>query len=166
MTKKWLWLTIGAVAAVGFVAGLVVAQEPPLYPYLPEKYSLAYVPTLAEWSVLHLTARQNNEAYLTSRLIKKSCTATALGSHLRVQVETETQAGWNTYLGKGRFSCSDQEVRTAYEEAADGSAVSIIDWVRLYFAGISDENVRIHFRIRGDDVGTWQGGKMTLEGEE
>ena len=43
MSKKWPWLTIGAVAVGGFVAGMVVAQEGDL-DFLPAHYSESHTP--------------------------------------------------------------------------------------------------------------------------
>ena len=162
MSKKWLWLTIGVVAVGGFVAGVVVAQEARKYPYLPEKYSEAYTPTLAEWRGIVLCSICNSSSYLTDRLLRCSMVAVAKPAHLFVNVDTKTQPGWNTYLGNGRFSCSDREVRAAYEEAAAEG----MQFVWVLFPEISESDVQIEFQIQGALVGTWQGGKMTLEGEE
>ena len=166
MTKKWLWLTIGAVAVGTFVAGLVVAQEGLLYPYLPDVYSERYIPTLAEWRALDLTAHWNYEGGLTERLIRTSLEASALDRDLVLLVGTKPQPNWPVY-SNGRFTCSDREVRAAYQEAADSlGSPCIMATVRNHFPGIADKDVQIQFFIDGGEVGTWQGGKMTLEGEE
>ena len=163
MSKKWLWLTIAVVTAGAFTAGWVLAQEDRRFPYLPEKYELAYVPTLAEWRALWFTAYQNCTDALSDGLVKTSANIhLADPSCLKVEVDTETQSGWDVYLGNGRFSCSDGEVRAAYEEAAEELMVPL----RFCFREIADDDVRIAFAIKSSPVGTWQGGKMTLKGEE
>jgi len=166
MTKKWLWLTIGAVA-VAFVAGVVVAQEGLKYPYLPAEYSELYLPTKAEWRGMQLTANQNCEGSLSDKLIKTHLQTFVLPTGIILSVDTKPQPGWNVYLGNGRFSCSDREVRAAYAEAADrGSGTDIMNLVRLSLPGIADEDVVMHFYIRGGSVGTWTDGVMTLVGDE
>ena len=162
MTKKWLWLTIGAVA-VAFVAGVMAAQEGLKYPYLPAEYSEPYLPTGAEWRALTLTVRLNGEGELSDKLIRKRLQAHALTFSLVLSVDTDAQPGWDGYLGDGRFT-SDSEARAAYAEVADGDfwEGGLMHWVRVYFPEVADEDVKIHFRIRDHAVGTWQGGKMTL----
>ena len=161
MSKRWLLLIIVAVAVVGFGAG-VVAKEGLKYPYLPEKYSDHYVPTLAEWKELKLVAYKNRVGTLTSRLIKDGLSAYLLEQYLSLVVGTETQPSWKVYRGNGRFSCADREIRAAYQEAAE----KLVRDVRIYFPGIAEKDVQIDFFILGAPVGTWQDGKMTLEGEE
>ena len=161
MSNKWLWLIIVAVAGGGFMAGMVVAQERRKYPYLPMEYELAHISTWAEWAALCFTAHYNSEECLSGRLVKTGLNV-YLEDCLDLLVGTNTQPDWNVYLGSGRFSCSDREVRAAYEEAAE----KLMKHVRVWFSGIADEDVRIDFEILGSEVGTGQGGKMTLEGEE
>ena len=78
------------------MAGAAVAQEGLIHLYLPKEYSEAYIPTRAEWQALQLTAHENDEGRLTSRLLKRSCSAMARGSYLDLIVDTDTPPGWNT----------------------------------------------------------------------
>ena len=87
-------------------------------------------------------------------------------SGLELLVGTQTQPEWNMYRGDGHFSCSDREVRSTYQEAADGGEDSIMASVYTFFPQIADKDVTIVFFINSSPVGTWHGGKMTLEGEE
>ena len=166
MNKNRLWLTIGVVT-VAFVAGGVVAQEGLRYPYLPAEYSEPLIPTKAEWRELSLSAELNYEGALTEKLVRTHFDANVMPEGLIILVDTKTQPSWNVYRGNDRWSCSDRELRAAYEEAADStSSASIMPWVRLFFAGIADNDVEIRFHIKGGPVGTWTDGIMTLAGEE
>ena len=159
MSKRWLWLTIAAVA-VAFAAGWGIAQEDREYPYLPAEYSEAHTPTLAEWTEVEFNAYWNCAGYLTDRLNKINCTVLAFPWGLDVDVETETRPEWNMYEGDGDFLCSDEEVRATYAEAAE----EIMDWLIIDFE-IAAEDVEIDFYIEGAGVGVWEGGEMTLAGE-
>ena len=113
---------------------------------------------------LELTAYSNNTDFLTERLQQTSFTAYwHFDTHeLHLFVDTRPQPDWPTYLGNGRFSCSDREVRAAYEEAA----TNVMERVRYYFPRITDRQVTIDFAVLGAPVGTWRGGRMVLEGEQ
>ena len=161
MSKRWLWLTIAAVA-VAFAAGWGVAQEDQEYPYLPAEYSEAYIPTMAEWREMEFNAFWNCEGPLTDRLKTISCRVLAMAGGVVVYVDTKTRPEWDMCEGNGDFSCPAEEVRATYAAAAEGLARS----VRINFEEIADENVQIRFSIHGHNVGVWQGGEMTLAGEE
>ncbi len=132
------------------------------YPYLPEQYDQPYATTLAEWHILRFTAAYNGEGYLTDKISRDSLVAAAHLTHVDILVGTHPQPAWNVYREKGQFNCPQREVRAAYDDAAR----ALMQSVRTYFPGISDQRVRIEFFIRGAAIGIWQGGKMTLEGEE
>ena len=170
MTNKWLWLTIGAVV-VASVAGVVAAQEGLKYPYLPAEYSEPSLATEAEWRALVLTVRlssfkgacSTDSSAKSAKLILRDIQVHALTPWLMLSVDTDAQPGWDGYLGNGRFT-SDSEACAAYEEVAEDDfwEGGLMTWVRVYFPEVADEDVKIHFRIGGHAVGTWQGGKMTL----
>lgn len=136
-----------------------VAQQ---YPYLPEFCGQSYISTFAQWQILRFTAAYNSERYLTDKLIQESISAEVFSTHLDIIVSTHPQPTSNLYRGEGQFDWPEHEVRTAYHEA--GRAV--MQQLRTYFPAISGQDVRIYFFIRGAPVGTWQGGNMTLAGEE
>ncbi len=139
----------------------LVRPEARRHTYLPARYSNPYVPTLAEWQALELTARDNKQRWLTSKLVGVSLSAYPMEEGLRVLVDTETQPGWAMHLGGGRFACSDREIRAAYESAAR----AVMESVRLSFPEVADKDVQMTFGIRGSLVGRWQNGSMSLEGE-
>lgn len=169
MTPKWLWLIIGVVA-VAVVVGVVVmpevgrlSQQVGLkYPYLPAEDSQEYIPTKAEWKALVFTARVNAQSQLTEKLFSNQSQLRARPTDLWLHTGTQATPKWPVALGGGRFSCSDREVRAAYEEAAD----VIMKSVRASFPSVSDKNVKIRFSEAESIIGTWTDGKMTLEGEE
>lgn len=173
MNKKWLCLTIVGMAAAGFAAGLVVAQEGLKYPYLPERYSQPASITEAEWCAAQLIGWFNTRVIQTTRLKMTGCTVFAEPAAqvsdaygydqpgLFLSAVTETQPGWHTYQGIEGFSCPDQEVRAAYQEVAKHA----MGHVRGRFPEIADKDVRIGFIIQGDVVAWWEDGKMTLLGE-
>ena len=74
MSKKWLWLAVGVMIVGASSAGWVVAQEERMMPYLPQKYSEPYTPTLAEWHALKLMAQLNTGSrYLSGPLVVEWC---------------------------------------------------------------------------------------------
>lgn len=117
---------------------------------------------MAEWQALKLTAYSNTEVGVTDRLIRTSCAALTLPSGLNLIVDTRTQPAWDVYLGNGQFACPDREVRAAYQEAVE----PIIRYTHAFFPEIADKDIQIDFFMHNSEVGSWQGGKMTLEGEE
>lgn len=126
-------------------------REARQYPYLPQEYSEPYTPTLAEWETVRLNATGPTGG-VTDKLIIESTHAYLCEDSLELSVNIHPQPG--VVLGEEGFA--------PYFEAAD----EIMKLVRLSFSGIADEDVQIHFFIRGSAGPTWQGGKMTFEGQE
>ena len=164
MTKKWLWLTIGAVAVVGFVAGMVVAQEEEWdLDFLPAYYSESYTPTLVEWRKVQFNAFETREAFLTDRLRQTNCVLYLDEWGINLTVRTSTEPDWDMYLGDRDWACSEEEVKTTYAEAAE----EIVDSVRNYFPEIADEDLHVVFYIEGSSwpVAVWEDGE-TFVGNE
>ncbi len=71
MTKKWLWLTIGAVGLAGFGVGLVVAKPCPRYELLDEPNEVgapaAQVPTLS----VHVSIEAEQFKAVTRDVVKR-----------------------------------------------------------------------------------------------
>ncbi len=160
MSKKWLWLTIGAVAVVGFVAGMVVAQEGD-FDFLPAYYAESHTPTLVAWREVQFNAFEDRELYLTDRLAQTSCALFVEDWGIDLEVGTSTEPDWDMYLGDGYFACSDEEVTTTYAEAAE----EIADVVRDYFPELADEDLYIEFYIEDAIVAAWEDGE-TFVGDE
>ena len=160
MSRKWLWLTIGAVAVGGFVAGMVVAQEGD-FDFLPAYYSESHTPTLVAWREVQFNASETYEAYLTDRLWKTSCVLDVNNYGMVMRVGTSTTPDWDMYLGDEAFACSDEEVMATYAEAAE----ELADVVRDYFPEIADEDLQMWFFMEDEMVALWEDG-ATLVGEE
>jgi len=159
MSKKWLWLTIAAVA-VAFVAGMVVAQEED-FDFLPAYYMESHIPTLVAWRELEFNAYEDREAYLTDRLAQTSCALYVEEWGIDLEVGTSTEPGWDMYLGDGDFACSDEELIATYAEAAE----ELADSVRDYFPEIADEYLCMNFYMEGEIVAQWEDGE-TYVGDE
>jgi len=130
-----------------------------------------HIPEIAELKVLEMNAWLNTDAYgLTDKLVTKSFRAelvrlpqeeegySAYG--IRAMVDTKTQPRWNTYLGAGRFSVSDREIKVAYEEAAEALLSDITNFLPIWRS-----NLEITFQIDTNYVGTWKNGVMQLVGD-
>ena len=160
MSKKWLWLTIGAVAVVGFVAGMVVAQEGD-FDFLPAYYAESHTPTLVAWREVQFNAFEDRELYLTDRLGQTSCALFVEDWGIDLEVGTSTEPDWDMYLGDGDFACSDEELIATYAEAAE----ELADSVRDYFPEIADEYLCMNFYMEGEIVAQWEDGE-TYVGDE
>ena len=162
MSKKWLWLTIAAVAVGGFAAGMVVAQEEEWdFDFLPASYAESHTPTLVEWREVQFNALEPRRAYLTDRLRQIRCVLSVTEWGIALVVYTSTQPGWDMYLGDGAWACSDEEVKTTYAEAVE----EIADSVRNYFPVADDEALNIEFWIEDRVVAGWEYGIMYVGDE-
>lgn len=175
-------VTAGAVSAFAMMTAatlLLLVIVPRSYPFPLMLFLAAMLPFAAGivtaavvWGhSLEFTGHANSPppwcatsgGYLTNCLQWEWCSGTRRpDSRLELLVDTRTQPDWNTYLGEGRFNCSDREVGAAYEEAGK----QLMQRVSWYFPVLDVEKVTIEFFIMGVPVGTWQAGKMTLAGEE
>ena len=146
-------------------------RQPALGDFYPDDVVLNFdslIPTWYQWDMLDMIARLNTSGYgLTERLHM-----TAFNAHfdadagpndvrIRASVNTETQPGWNYHMGQGRFSISDREVRSAYQEAGEAALKAM----NIYFPYDGPQQVAITFRINGYLVGEWHNGVMKLAGE-
>ncbi len=182
MGKKWLWPTVVAVALV-FVIGWVVAQEERPVPYLPQKYSESYAPTLAEWHAIKLMAQLNTGSrYLSGPLVVEWCVVANPLQHpeeLFLWVDMGFQRTGGVFFG-GRHGQPERleppwqegELSRLYEALGgketmcEEAAAKVMETVRIYFPEIADKDVKIYFTMLGKALGTWQGGKTTLAAEE
>jgi len=132
------------------------------YSYLPGDSEL-YIPTWADWQRVRSNAAQNTQGFLTERLQKRMYRLTQGYECQVVQVDTWPQPDWlDAYKGKGRFSCSDRELRATYEEAAEAAMVV----VKSYFPQATTKNTQVHLSVMGYPVAVYDNGELTLEGEE
>ncbi len=182
MSNKWIWLTVVTVALL-IMVGWVVAQEKQLLPYLPQKYSESYTPTLAEWHALKLMAQLNTGSrYLSGPFIVEWCVVANPLKHpeellLRIDMAFQRTAGM--FIG-GRHEHPERlepvrqegalagiyEALGGKEAVCEEAAAKVMDTVRIYFPEIADKDVKVYFTMLGKALGTWQGGKTTLAAEE
>ena len=144
--------------------GVVAIYNPQEVPVMTMEQD-SFVPQKDVWWALYLTAYYNGKCGLTEKLQQESFTvmpSTVDGLKLAAFVGTTCQPFWDFYLGQGRFSASDREVRVAYEEA--GNYV-FEKRIQLAFPQVSKNEVKITFFIQGYEVGTWRNGVMKLKGE-
>ena len=126
--------------------------------YLPNAYNGTVTLTYADYYALVLTAYYNNTSAMTDKLIKTSFWCVIGESSIDIVVDTMVSDNWNVYSSGGVFTASDREVRLAYQEAGD----YIMKIVLEQFVGVTNQDVRIIFRIEGYLVGVYQGGIFAL----
>lgn len=131
------------------------------YSYLPGDSEL-YIPTWADWQRVKANAAQNSEQYLTDRLKRTNFVLTQGENEQIAIVDTEPQPEWfDAWKGKGRFNCSDRELRATYQEAAEATMII----VKNYLSDATTNNTMVALTIHGYAVGTYRDGKLSLEGE-
>ena len=117
-----------------------------------------------------LNAEKNTSGYLTEKLVKTALVASYSWNQetknydVQLQVDTDPQPVWSSiYLGTGRFSVSDREVRQAYQEAA----LYVLNLAERYLKDTfpAGYGMKIDFTIKGFSVGTYCDGQMSLAGE-
>ena len=126
--------------------------------YLPNAYNGTVTLTYADYYALVLTAYYNNTGVMTDKLIKHSFWCVVGESSIDVVVDTMVSDSWKVYSSGGVFTASDREVRLAYQDAGD----YIMKIVLEQFTGVTNQDVRIIFRIEGYLVGVYQGGIFAL----
>ena len=127
------------------------------------------IPNKIDWAIVAMNAETNTAGYLSDKLVKTVFNSRYTWNQAKstyevsVQVNTETQPIWNNYLGTGRFSVSDREVKQAYQEAA----AYVITTLGRYLDQVMPNGYSpiINFTIKGYSVGTWRDGEFTLDGE-
>lgn len=129
----------------------------------------AFIPNKTQWAILKINSENNVESYLSDKLIKKSFVVSYYFdtndniNKISVVVDTITQPIWNYYIGTGKFSVSDREIRLAYIEAGNYIQKEIIiPQLNILF---DKYDLNIIFTMKGYSIGTWTNGDMKLSGE-
>lgn len=166
-TKKVIMIGI-LISVIAFLGGRLSLSETnkmKMYPLLSDGFNQPYLPTKADWKCLDMVANNNSEAAITDKLTRISFNAILMRDKMFILVDSKTQPTWDFYLGKGRFSISDREIKVAYQEASE----KILKELRNYFpmpdSGLDDNEIEIMFYINGATVGNWKNGVFKLEGE-
>ncbi len=127
-------------------------------PYLPEALSQEAKVSVAELAAMRVTAYYNCPGTLTTRLVRQSARCFLGTTSIDLFVDTRTQPGWDTHLGAASFGVSDAEVAAAYAEAG---AVAM-EWLARFFPGVSPQNMRAIFSVKGYQIGVYSAGRFTI----
>lgn len=138
--------------------------EPALseYPYLPDRYGEAYIPSVADWQAVRLTALGASTTRLTENFSRQHVTCFPGPKGLELTLDLLPEPTWKYYAGGGKFSAPAATVKPELEKAITES----LRLVRAFFSEVKDENLNIRVYVRSENVGVWQGGKLTLNGEK
>jgi len=128
------------------------------YAYLPDSLNADADVSVAEFAAVRFTAYYNCPGNLTSRLMRQSARCFLGTNSIDLFIDTVTQAYWNTHVAGSRFSVGDDQVIRAYAEAGDVA----MDWLRRFFPGVDDRNMRIIFSIKGYQIGVYSCGEFVI----
>lgn len=136
-------------------------------------FSQSFIPSISEWNLLKFVADNNSDQYLTDNLImysirmdeKWSFSDNEITRKLQFYVNTRPQPNWDDYyLGNGKFSLQDRELRAEYTNAGYKIITLLTNYIDVEELKRYDY-MNIDFSIYGSEVGTWTNGEMKLKGE-
>src|SRR5438552_11154668 len=117
-------------AALGaglMLAGQARAQEPdkeekpaPLpseYPYLPARYGEAYIPSVAEWQAMRLTALGASTTRLTEQFNRQHITCFTTPKGLVMTLDLAPLPTWKYSAPGGKFTVPAEQVKPDLEKA-------------------------------------------------
>lgn len=155
----------GAQAPEGKKEAKPDAEEPATlteYPYLPNRYGEAYIPSIAEWQALRVTALGASTTRLTEEFSRQHLTCFATPKGLVLTLDLIPEPGWKHYAGAGKFNAPAEQVKPDLQEAVD----TTLRFVRSFFPEVRDKDLSIRLYIKSGSVGVWEGGKLTLTSEK
>lgn len=168
-----LWVALAA--CVGCVAlGSVRAQQPAEkreqkepevlteYPYLPARYGEVYMPSLAEWQALRLTALGASTTRITDNFSRQQFTCFVTPRGFAMTLDLLPEPTWKLYAGGGKFTASPEVVKPELQKAID----AVMRSARNFFPEMQDKDVTLRLFVKSEMVGVWQGGKLTLSSEQ
>jgi hypothetical protein len=132
------------------------------YPYLPDRYGEAYIPSVADWQAVRLTALGASTTRLTEHFSRLHLTCFAGPKGLALTLDLLPEPSWKYYAGGGKFSAPPATVKPELEKAIAES----VRFVRAFFPEVKDDNLHMRVYVRSENVGVWEGGKLTLNGEK
>ncbi len=133
----------------------------PHYAYLPDQYSQPYLPSMADWQALRLTAVGAGTTRITDEFSRQQLTCFLGNKNLILTLDLRPEGGWDLFQGSGKFKGSVERVKVDLQKAIAASLRS----VRSFFDELQDKDILIAVHIRGERVGIWEGGKLTLAGD-
>jgi len=140
-------------------------DEPPTlseYPYLPNRYGEAYIPSVAEWQALRVTALGASTTRITDQFQRQHLTCFATPKGMVLTLDLLPEATWKLYSGAGKFSGPPERVKADLQKAID----STMRLVRSFFPEIRDKDLSMRLYINSESIGTWEEGKLNLAGEK
>lgn len=139
-------------------------QEPALteYPYLPDRYGEAYIPSVADWQAVRLTALGASTTRLTDNFSRQHITCFPGPKGLALTMDLVPEPAWKYYVGNGKFSAPAATVKPELEKAI----AETVRFIRAFFPEVKDESLHMRVYIRSESVGAWEGGKLLLNGEK
>jgi hypothetical protein len=166
-----LWLAL--VLCLGSVAlGSVWGQEkkpdpkePPVlteYPYLPNHYGEAFIPSVADWQAMRLTALGASTTRITEQFSRQHLTCFADRKGLSLTLDLLPQPGWKFYAAGGKFTAPVEKVKPDIQKAVDAN----LSFIRAFFPEVQDKDMSIQIYIKSEGVGMWENGALTLKAEK
>lgn len=132
------------------------------YPYLPNRYGEAYIPSVAEWQALRVTALGASTTRITDQFQRQHLTCFATPKGLVLTLDLLPDASWKLYAGAGKFTAPADRVKPDLQKAID----STMRLVRSFFPEVKDKDLSMRLYINSESIGTWGDGKLTLVGEK
>ena len=132
------------------------------YPYLPDRYGEPYIPSVADWQAMRLTALGASNTRLTEHFSRRHLTCFPTPKGLVLTLDLEPQPGWKLYAGGGKFTAPVARVKPDLEAAVD----MVLPFLRSFFAEVANKDVTIQVYLNSERVGVWQNGALTLLAEK
>jgi hypothetical protein len=165
-------LLLGAIGFRGTPARAQAGQQPQKaegqepatlteYPYLPNRYGEAYIPSFAEWQALRLTSLGSSSTRITEEFTRQQVTCFTTPKGLVLTLDLVPQPTWKLYSGNGKFSVPAAQVTPDLDKAVD----STMRFVRRFFSEVRDKDVTMQVFIRSEHVAEWSDGKLKLLAE-
>lgn len=132
------------------------------YPYLPNRYGEAYIPSVAEWQALRVTALGASTTRITEQFQRQHLTCFATPKGMVLTLDLLPEASWKLYSGGGKFSGPPAQVKADLQKAIDAT----MRLVRSFFPEVRDKDLAMRLYINSENIGNWDDGKLTLVGEK
>lgn len=167
-----LWAAVAG--CLGCLAiGRVVAQAPAKpeqpevptlteYPYLPNRYGEPYIPSIADWQALRLTALGASTTRITDEFSRQHLTCFATPKGLALTLDLVPQPKWKFSAPGGKFTAPVEKVKPDLQKATDVT----MRFVRNFFSEVQDKDVTMQVFINSERVGVWEKGRLTLIAEQ
>jgi hypothetical protein len=155
---------VGSLANPPWAAGAQEAETPPEdrppaeYPYLPERFGQPFIPSVADWQALRLTALGAATTRITAEFHRQHVTCFPTQQGLFLTLDLLPVDGWEGYAGGGRFNIPDEEAAGVVGRAVGET----LRFVRIFFPEVQDENLAVQVHVNSERVGLWRDGELTL----